>query len=155
LTDGLLKANFPYVVKAKNSCEFFGEWENVTIDALVNSYSCSSMYNTYTFCGNYDNVADGQLQGAYILDSDGYMVPSENMCLNPFRFYLTIEDRGMNGPSMSASIRLRVRGDESTTGIENVGVTENNVIYDLSGRVVTEVTEPGIYIVNGRKMVIR
>ena len=39
-------------------------------------------------------------------------------------------------------------------GIENVDNDADTVIYDLSGRRVTEMTE-GIYIVNGKKVVIK
>lgn len=155
MTDGVLKANFPYVVRAKESGLFVWEWENVTIDPQINSYSCSSMYNTYTFFGSYNYIEPGELQGAYMLGADGYMVSSESMQLGAFRFYLSIESKGITGPSMSANIRLRVRGDEAATGIETVEGVESNVIYDLSGRVVTEITEPGIYIVNGKKVAIR
>ena len=155
MTDGVLKANFPYVVRAKESGLFVWEWENVTIDPQINSYSCSSMYNTYTFFGSYNYIEPGELQGAYMLGADGYMVSSESMQLGAFRFYLSIESKGVTGPSMSANIRLRVRGDEAATGIETVECVESNVIYDLSGRVVTEITEPGIYIVNGKKVAIR
>ena len=43
-----------------------------------------------------------------------------------------------------------------TTGIENVEVENaSNVIYDLTGRRVEEITAPGIYIVNGVKRVVR
>lgn len=155
MTDGVLKANFPYVVRAKESGLFVWEWEYVTIDPQINSYSCSSMYNTYTFFGSYNYIEPGELQGAYMLGADGYMVSSESMQLGAFRFYLSIESKGVTGPSMSANIRLRVRGDEAATGIETVEGVESSVIYDLSGRVVTEITEPGIYIVNGKKVAIR
>ncbi len=43
-----------------------------------------------------------------------------------------------------------------TTGVENV-VVENEVkaIYDLTGRRVSEITEAGIYIVNGKKVLVK
>lgn len=47
-------------------------------------------------------------------------------------------------------------GDEITSGIDAVkdGV-ENVVIYDLTGRRVDAVTTSGIYIVNGKKMLVK
>ncbi len=46
---------------------------------------------------------------------------------------------------------------EGTTGIEEI--TENReqstVIYDLTGRRVEEITAPGIYVVNGRKVLVK
>ena len=49
------------------------------------------------------------------------------------------------------------RGDdeENTTAIENVETATVNVIYDLSGRRVETITAPGIYVVNGRKMLVK
>ena len=48
------------------------------------------------------------------------------------------------------------RFGEGTTAIENVEVENaSNVIYDLTGRRVEEITAPGIYIVNGVKRVVR
>ena len=45
---------------------------------------------------------------------------------------------------------------EGTTGIENV-VVENgvNVIFDLTGRKVEAISAPGIYIVNGKKVLVK
>ena len=46
-------------------------------------------------------------------------------------------------------------GEEGTTAIENVETATVNVIYDLSGRRVSEITAPGIYIVGGRKVLVK
>ena len=48
------------------------------------------------------------------------------------------------------------RFEDGTTAIENVEV-ENEVkaIYDLTGRRVEEITAPGIYIVNGKKVLVK
>ena len=45
--------------------------------------------------------------------------------------------------------------EENTTAIENVETATVNVIYDLSGRRVSEITEKGIYVVNGRKVLVK
>ena len=45
--------------------------------------------------------------------------------------------------------------EENTTAIENVETATVNVIYDLSGRRVETITAPGIYVVNGRKMLVK
>lgn len=42
---------------------------------------------------------------------------------------------------------------KETTGIENVQATMNTVVYDLSGRKVTEQKQGGIYIINGKKKI--
>ena len=46
-------------------------------------------------------------------------------------------------------------GDEETTLVENVEVVTENLIFDLSGRRISEITEKGIYIVNGKKIIVK
>ena len=50
-----------------------------------------------------------------------------------------------------------VFGDENAvTSIENIAVeNEANVIYDITGRKVKEITAAGIYIVNGKKVFVK
>ena len=56
----------------------------------------------------------------------------------------------------SGAASYSFRFGEGTTAIENVEVENaSNVIYDLTGRKVNEITAPGIYIVNGVKRVVR
>ena len=56
----------------------------------------------------------------------------------------------------SGAASYSFRFGEGTTGVENV-VVENEVkaIFDLTGRRVETITEPGIYIVNGVKKLVR
>ncbi len=55
----------------------------------------------------------------------------------------------------AASYSFRFEG-EGTTGIENVEVENaSNVIYDLTGRRVEAITAPGIYIVGGKKVLVK
>ncbi len=76
----------------------------------------------------------------------------------PNRWYLNVEARNpmFKAP---AQIRLFIRGEEAddddTTAIESVEeVVEEVVVYDLSGRRVENPTN-GIYIINGKKTLIR
>ena len=82
--------------------------------------------------------------------------------------FIAIEDKRFNehkgvdwfsmtlGIGKSAVQALRItRGDEEgTTGIESVELGEELVIFDLAGRRVQKM-ENGIYIVNGKKVVIK
>ena len=50
-----------------------------------------------------------------------------------------------------------VTATKCPTGIENI-VAENNAIkgiFDIQGRKVEEITAPGLYIVNGKKVLVK
>ena len=60
-------------------------------------------------------------------------------------------------PAGSNAVSYSFRFGEGTTGVENV-TTENvnvTVIYDLTGRRVEAITAPGIYVVNGKKVLVK
>ena len=66
---------------------------------------------------------------------------------NSHKAYLYIADGG------AKSIAIRFPG---TTGIEEVEIrNEKEEIYDLTGRRVNEITKAGVYIVNGRKILVK
>ena len=45
---------------------------------------------------------------------------------------------------------------ESETSVESIGTTpQDTVIYDLCGRRVNGITKAGVYIVDGRKVIIK
>ena len=58
---------------------------------------------------------------------------------------------------------LKVEGNDSSLGIEDV--EENEVengdasvvegIYDMQGRKLEEITKPGLYIINGKKVLVK
>ncbi len=59
----------------------------------------------------------------------------------------------VSGAQASAGLRFDFGG---TTAIEEVVVENNeNVIYDLQGRRVSEITKAGIYIINGHKVFVK
>ena len=69
---------------------------------------------------------------------------------NRFKAYLPVAAE-QGAPAMFAFTR---GDDEGTTGIEGVEANEELVIFDLAGRRVQKM-EKGIYIVNGKKVVIK
>ena len=101
----------------------------------------------------------------YAISTEGGWWQTEG--LNPFRAYLTIIPRSgtpVNAPAMR-SIGITVGGEENTTGVTEVntesgtnGRRESKVkteIYDLQGRRINEITESGIYIVGGKKVIVK
>ena len=70
---------------------------------------------------------------------------------NANKAYLQLPEEDAEG---TASYSFRF--GEGTTAIENVKVENTvKVIYDLTGRCVEAITVPGIYIVNGKKMLVK
>ena len=68
------------------------------------------------------------------------------------RAYLSTTVDASNAPGARLSV---VFDDDTTTGIDNVNVNLNdNKVYDLQGRRVAQPTK-GLYIVNGKKVVIK
>ena len=100
--------------------------------------------NVYTLQNGTNGV------GFYLFN--GYKMDGETKVttyINGFRAWVELDNE-------SAVQALRItRGDEEgTTGIESVELGEELVIFDLAGRRVQKM-EKGIYIVNGKKVVIK
>ena len=164
VTSGVLEANYPYLIRAKEQGEkvIAIEEEAMVYATEENSIDCSSVREKYTFTGNYGGIGSGWPvdEGYYTLVGGAWQPVSEGTELGAFRFYLKVDSRHGNSATFARSIRLRIVGkdsnDDELTGIEMT--TDNGqqttVIYDLSGRRVLNPTK-GIYIVNGCKVVIK
>ena len=80
--------------------------------------------------------------------------------IGPYRWYMKRENRnsayGINNNNTAKEISIRVVGEE-TTGIANIQHTSPNTqTYDLNGRKVNENNlKPGMYIKNGKKIIIK
>ena len=97
--------------------------------------------NAYIFTKNKDNVAFFGL-----LSSD-----TSKRKIEAFKAYLTV------GSNAAPRLSLNFGDDNVTTGINTItnGEQKADIIYDLSGRRVTNVQHAGIYIVNGQKRLIK
>lgn len=92
--------------------------------------------------------------GGALIMTDG------NSGLNPFRWYMKIESRSpmYNVSNAAKAITINVVGEENeVTGIEEFGMDDNKLpVYDINGRKVNENNlKPGIYIKNGKKVIIK
>ncbi len=160
VTDGVLKANYPYLIRAKE----IGEKSITVSDATLyateeNSIDCSSVHERYTFTPTYCTIAAQALTGCYALSSGVWQPVADDASLGAFRFYLSIESRDENMQA-ARNIRMRVIGKDTgdgTTSIDNISNAENlnsEMIYDLQGRPVTTPNK-GMYIINGKKVFIK
>ena len=150
-----VKANLPYVVLPQTSGSKTFTFNNVTLKKTeAQSTSITGNSYVYTSIGVYTRK-DYANDTWYALTTNGQLRRAgTGAFLNPFRFYLSISDNAGNPyDAKSAYINLNIVDD--TTGINKVDATRanNDKVYDLQGRRVYKPVQ-GVYIVNGRKMVL-
>lgn len=88
------------------------------------------------------------------LQNDKFYYPGTDVTLNAFRAYFSVDEEV---PEAATSRGIEIDIDGVSTGIdfiENKATGEVKVIYDLSGHRVAHPTK-GLYIVNGKKVVIK
>lgn len=165
---GTLHANTPYLIRVKKTLLAEAKEEARAMNLELSTklclakekvYDCSSLYKTFTFGGIYNKTAVEDLPGAYAISSDGIWHPmSAGSSLKPFRIYMKIENRDgtpFQPDAAEAGIRIRVAGEDNATGIaETEGDNGKAEIYDIAGRRVQNPAK-GIYVVNGKKTVIK
>lgn len=163
---GKLRANIPYLIRAKEAGEQSIMLNDVTLKATAsNSVACSSTERKYTFTGTYDAI-DGLQTKDYIFVSGGKLCKANNDAdvLKPMRWYLTIENydhmTDMSSPALAKPMSIRVIGEDEATGVEEVKVvstpleTAKSGIYSITGAKLAK-PQHGINIINGNKVVIK
>lgn len=152
-----LEANKPYLIYfaiAKETPTYFGT-------EITSTTPVSVTKGDYTFVGSYDAVMSmsGKYGVATIDDVQKVILGGENSTLQATRAYFTKKGE------MPAQVRINLYGEggDGTTGIgqvENSG-TQTYDVYTLQGVQVLKGAsslnglQKGIYIVNGKKVVIK
>lgn len=163
IESGSLIPNTPYLIKAKTTGEktIFANYTTL-LPSEESSIDCSTTIVKYTFTGTYRTIPAATLidNGYYAMGGGAVIMTDGTSDLKPYRWYLKIEARSpiYNVANAAKAITIRVMDEESeTTGVSELQVTnDESPIYDLNGRRVDENTlKPGIYIKNGKKVVIK
>ena len=163
--DSVIEPNTPYLIKAKNSGKKTISVENTTLyESKANSIECSTTTEQFSFIGLYKKPSfifySQTFISKYVMDKGLLSELTAQSNIGPYRWYMTRENRnsayGINNNNTAKEISIRVVGEE-TTGVANIQhASPNTQTYDLNGRKVNENNlKPGIYVRNGRKVVIK
>lgn len=158
---GTLKANYPYLIKARNEAAkamTISVADAVLYAAEENTLDCSSVYQKFEITGSYSRKSAEDLEGNLAISTEGAWQPlATGTYLNPFRLYLTITNRDDSPVEVepTALSRVRIIENGETTGILDLtpAVKKETHIFDLSGRRVLTPQRGQLYIVNGKKVV--
>ena len=165
-----IAAFFPCLIKAKATGEQklnVGEVDYKSIKG-VTPKDCSSITELYTFHPVMENTYIAAKHGYYLNSEQNSFVYNAHpeAHIRPFRYYMTIQDRATmsyiepaNGGASKA--KICVIGEDEPTGITDLvdeAASASGKVYNLQGVVVGNTTEglpKGVYIKNGRKIIVK
>ena len=165
IKSGSTYPNTPYIIRAKEKGKKTLSAKYVTLyESDVNQIKCSTTTQEFIFTGNYKKVSTMDLMAYYTNKYTMHLGDINYINLitgvGAYRWYMEIKDRdsayGINNNNTAKEISIRVVGEE-TTGIANIQLTSPNTrTYDLNGRKVNENNlKPGMYVKNGKKIIIK
>ena len=163
-----IKAFFPCLIKAKATGEQKLNLGKVDYKSNVTRKDCSSITELYTFYPVMENTSMADKHGYYLKSEQNSFVYNNNpeAYLPPFSYYMTIQDRATmnyidpaNGGASKA--KICVIGEDEPTGITDLvddAANASDKVYNLQGVEVGNTTEglpKGVYIKNGRKIIVK
>ena len=161
-TGTVLHANMPYVYKPKVAVtDYAFTTENATLKAKATDARLTMMTaeDTYTVFGTYEPTTATAGAPFYYVNIDGELSLGNDgsVTVGAFRWIMRVESKlGSTAYARTAHF-LDGEGSEASgiKAIDNGQLTIDNVVYDLQGRRVAQPTKSGLYIVNGRKVIIK
>lgn len=157
-----LKGNTPYFIKAKTAGTKNIEVNGTMLYATASgSVDCSTTEHYYKLVGTNEPTL---MRGKYGLAASGGFtyITSSTTKLGANRWYMEITSRTDGDPVyVSRPIEILVDGEDNTTGIMDIHADRSSRsaegIFTLDGRKIsdTENLPSGIYIKNGKKVVIK
>ena len=147
IVGGVIPANTGVVLYSETAGTYnFAITEDV--EAIASDLRGSVATTYYTEAGTYYALAlVGSEVGFY---KDAFS--NGRFQNNSHKAYLYVENT--NPAALSTSLRFDFDGN--TTGVEEVEIrNEKEEIYDLTGRRVNEITKAGVYIINGKKTLVK
>ena len=165
-----ITAYFPCMIKAKATGKQTINMGSVNYvyTAEIKPGTCSSTKEVYTFNPVMANTYFAAKKGYYLNSEQNSFVYNVNAgaYIQPFRYYMTIQDKNTNSyivPTSGGASQAKfcVIGEGETTGITDIVGDATNAsgkVYNLQGVLVGNTTEglpKGVYIKNGRKVIVK
>ncbi len=152
-----IEANHPYIIKVSNNVSSF------TVDGVDIDPETEPMVQV-----GKKNSERGWFYGTYVADTT---VPEENLFLNGGNFWYSTGNTKMKAYRGYFEFRdvldsyyndasapcINISMDGQTTSINNIEMTQacENSIFNLNGIRIEKADKKGVYIVNGKKRVIK
>lgn len=163
----MLVAGVPYLIKPDKTVTG-ATFENVYFPSTAVDAGTVSVADNYTWRGTYGNVNTLGNGDYYVSGKTGQFkyYTTEGHNSNNFRAYLDFNSSTGAKPVVFEA--MSVGGEETTTGIETIKAEEldptefnTGAVYNLNGQMVSDNSKDlnnlpaGIYIVNGKKYVVK
>ncbi len=144
-----LEASKPYVIYVPAAVTEPYVFTNVEI-TFGNTTADKSASNDVTFKGTYAPMAAGSLADCFGLTAAGKIVKANaSTTMKGFRGYFT-------GVPAGASARFVGFMDDELTGIRMITVEQNvEGVFNMQGQKVEQMKKGGLYIINGKKQVVK
>lgn len=166
--EGPVKANEPVVIKAPTSSVVGGSVEVVLSNtteyaqenALIKGVNLTQVLGELDSKQKVFTLGKKNNQPQFLVNAiKDYDSKSNNLFVNHNKIFLILTNEQADALARGLSVVVDYDIDEEiTTSISETSTTGRNdegTIYDLSGRKVTRITQPGVYIRNGKKFVVR
>ena len=163
-----IAAFFPCLIKAKATGEQKLNVGEVDYKSNVTPTDCSSTTELYTLHPVMENTYIAAKHGYYLKSEQNSFVYNihPEAYLPPLTYYMTIQDRATMSYIVPTSggaskVKICVIGENEPTGITDLvdeAANASGKVYNLQGVVVGNTTEglpKGVYIKNGRKIIVK
>jgi len=168
--EGTVKAGEPVVIKALSTAVTGGYVEVLLANEAPTPADENLLIKGVSLTQELDELDDSKKKVFTLGSNRGkpqfrvnavkdYTNVANNLFVNHNKIFLVLTNEQADALARGLSVVVDYDIDEEiTTSISETSTTGRNdegTIYDLSGRKVTRITQPGVYIRNGKKFVVR
>ena len=162
MNSGSTVPNTPYLIRAKETGEKTLSVENTTVyPAENNSVDCTTTTTRFTFTGTYKSFSlfEIYMHSYYVVNDNKLNRVTSTFSIKPYYWYMRIGSRNSSYATYNPAkdITISVLGEEEATGISQMQMeNRQSSVYDINGRKVNENSlKPGMYIKNGKKIIVK